>query len=98
MQTTTTDPRLTENGVLFTVRVDSQNRECVILKEALEKLSALKSIDAADADTMEVFHAFEATINGVARRLISARVPGIPLVMNANTFHAPCDVLNDMPS
>jgi hypothetical protein len=80
-------PRMTTEGITFTVRVDSVNRECLITKEALGKLSGLKSIDTSDdADTMDTFHAYEATICGVARRLVAARVPGTPLRINPNTF------------
>jgi hypothetical protein len=82
----TPQPLLTSEGVVFTVRVDSLNRECLITEEALHKLSALKAIDSADANTMDIFHAFEDTINGVARRLVAARVPGTPLTMRSNTF------------
>jgi hypothetical protein len=79
-------PQLTDEGITFTVRVDSVNRDCLITKDALSKLSGLKNIDALDANTMETFHAYEAAIYGVARRLVAARVPGTPLRMNADTF------------
>lgn len=85
----TPQPLLTREGVVFTVRVDSLNRECLITEDALYKLSELKAIDVTDAHTMEIFHAFEDTINGVARRLVAARVPGTPLVMRPTTFSAP---------
>ncbi len=85
----TPPPHLFSEGVLFTVRVDSLDRECLITKEALDKLSALKNIDVMGADKMDIFHAFEATINGVARRLVAARVPGTPLMMTPNTFASP---------
>jgi hypothetical protein len=85
----TPQPLLTREGVVFTVRVDSLDRECLVTQEALHKLSALKNIDAQDAQTMDIFHAFEDTINGVARRLVAARVPGTPLMMKPNTFFSP---------
>jgi hypothetical protein len=85
----TPQPHLTDAGVVFTVRVDSLNRECLITEEALHKLSALKIIDVADANPMDIFHAFEGTINGVARRLVAARVPGTPLTMRPSTFSSP---------
>lgn len=85
----TPQPLLTRGGVVFTVRVDSLDRECLVTEEALHKLSELKTIDVADVDTMDIFHAFEDTINGVARRLVAARVPGTPLMMGPHTFFSP---------
>lgn len=71
------------------VFVDSVGHKCVVTRDALHKLSELKSIDDADADMMDLFHAYEAMIGGVARRLVAARVPGNPLVMSPATFCAP---------
>lgn len=87
----TPQPLLTRDGVVFTVRVDSLDRECLVTVEALHKLSELKTIDVEDEDvaTMDIFHAFENTINGVARRLVAARVPGTPLMMRPHTFFSP---------
>ena len=82
-------PISTAEGVVFTVRVDSLNRECLITDEALDKLSVHKELDFADADKMAIFHAFEDSINGVARRLVAARVPGTPLMMRPSTFFSP---------
>lgn len=82
----TPEPLLTSEGVAFTVRVDSLDRACLITKDALQELSRLKAKDSPQASMMDVFHAFEATINGVARRLVFARVPGTPLRLGANTF------------
>lgn len=73
-----------ENGIAFTVRVDSVDRECVISNDALAKLSASQS---GAHDPLQTFHAFEAKINGVARRLVSAHVPGDPLQLGPNSFH-----------
>ena len=85
----TPQPLPTAEGVVFTVQVDSLNRECLITDEALDKLSAHKNINFADSDKMDIFHAFEDTINGVARRLVAARVPGTPLMMRSRTFFSP---------
>jgi capsule polysaccharide export protein KpsC/LpsZ len=85
----TPQPALTPEGVIFTVRVDSVARECLVTGEALQSLSALKHIDEVESSSMNVFHAFEATINGVARRLVTAGVPGTPLMMRPNTFSPP---------
>lgn len=85
----TQQPLPTAEGVVFTVRVDSLPRECLITDEALDKLSAHKNMDFAGAGKMDIFHAFEDTINGVARRLVAARVPGTPLMMRSSTFFGP---------
>lgn len=79
-------PFLTGEGVAFTVRVDSLDRACFITKDALQELSRLTAKDSPQASMMDVFLAFEATINGVARRLVFAKVPGTPLTLGANTF------------
>jgi hypothetical protein len=80
----TAQPKMTENGITFTVRVDSVNRDCVISTEALAKLSQLRQ---GVSDPMETFQAFEATINGVARRMVTANVPGTPLQLGPQSFH-----------
>lgn len=79
-----TQPTLTEDGIIFTVRVDSVDRECIISKDALAKLSQLRQ---GISDPMETFHAFEAKINGVARRMVTANVPGTPLHLGPQSFH-----------
>ncbi len=82
-------PRPTPEGITFTVMVDSLSRECLITKEALEELSRLKANDGMHDNMMDIFHAFEPTINGVARRLVFANVPGTPLTLGPRTFSAP---------
>lgn len=82
-------PHLTSEGVIFTVTVDSLDRECLIKEEALQQLSSLRSKDDMKGDTMDVFHAFESKIYGVARRLVAAGVSGTPLVLTRNTFLSP---------
>jgi len=82
-------PLMTREGVTFTVRVDALDRECLITEEALLELSRLKAVDAPQTSMMEVFHAFESTINGVARRMVFARVPGSPLRLGGKTFLSP---------
>jgi Protein of unknown function (DUF1488) len=77
-----TEARMTSEGIGFTVRVDFVDRECFISNEALAKLSG-QMIN----DPMETFRAMEATITGVARRLVHARVGGAPLVLGPNTFN-----------
>jgi hypothetical protein len=80
----TEQPHLTDQGVAFAVRVDFARRECVISLDALAKLSALRSGASSPLDT---FRAFEARINGVARRMVAANVPGDPLQLGPNSFH-----------
>lgn len=81
-------PCLSEEGILFTVVVDSIKRECLITPQALHKLSSFKG-DDEDVDMMEIFHSFESNISGVARRLVAAGVSGTPLVMRPETFNSP---------
>ena len=83
MTNTTGQAQMTENGIAFTVRVDSVNRDCVISLDALSKLSQLR---AGITDPMETYRAFEATINGVARRMVTANVPGTPLQLGPQSF------------
>lgn len=82
-------PHLNEEGVRFGVTVDSMYRECLIKKEALEQLCLLRSKGASQDGALDMFHAFENKINGVARRLIAAGVQGTPLVLTLNTFFSP---------
>jgi hypothetical protein len=89
MKQTIASPHMTGEDVTFTVNVDSLKRECLIKKEALQQLSAMRSPHTADVSTMDVFRAFEGAINGVARRLVAAGVPGTPLVLTPNTFLRP---------
>lgn len=84
-----TRPQLAQEGIAFTVSVDSLTHECIVTHDALHKLAELKSIDNGDSNAMELFHAHEAVINGVARRLVGAGVQGNPLVMRPATFCAP---------
>jgi hypothetical protein len=84
MTDTAVQPTLIKDGIAFTVRVDCVNRDCLISNAALAKLSQLRS---GASDPMEVYRAFEATINGVARRMVAANVPGTPLQLGPDSFH-----------
>ena len=84
MEHHTNQPQIIDNGIAFTVRVESIDRDCVISNDALAKLSGTQS---GVHDPMQTFHAFEAKINGVARRLVSANVPGTPLQLGPDSFH-----------
>jgi len=64
-------PRMTARGVAFAVLSGAIKRDCLISRAALERVAALKNVDASDADPMDIFHAFEETINGVALRLLN---------------------------
>ena len=83
MAHTTAEPTLTSEGITFTVRVDSVNRDCIISNEALAKLGKFKE---GESDPMNTFRAFEATINGVARRMVAANVPGTPMLVGPHSF------------
>lgn len=65
-------PRMTKRGVAFAVSSGAKKRECLISTAALEKVAAIKNVDASDADPMELFRAFETTISGVAQRMVAA--------------------------
>lgn len=79
-------PQLTQDGVAFTVCVDFVNRDCIISSEAL---SGLSQLNPGKPDLMRTFFAFEAKINGVARRLVAAGVPGTPLQLGKQNFALP---------
>lgn len=89
MPTSIQHPRLTREGVMFTIVVESVARDCVVTRDGLLALSHLPSLDENDDAPLALFHAYEEKISGVARRLVGARVPGNPLLMNRATFSAP---------
>jgi hypothetical protein len=72
---------MTKGGVVFTLRMEREDQECLISLDALERLSASKNIDASDADMMEIFHAFETTIDCAARRIAAQRARNALLVL-----------------
>lgn len=79
-------PHRTSEGVAFTVSVDYIHHNCLITDEALRKLSVLASTAESDIDSMKIFHAYEAKINGIARRLVAAGVKGTPIRVNADSM------------
>ncbi len=83
---TSHQPHLTSEGVAFNVSVDYVQHECIITEEALKKLSVLGSAPNSEIDSMKIFQAYEAKINGIARRLVAAGVQGTPLRLNANSL------------
>ncbi len=80
------NPIVSQEGVSFTVTVDFIKHDCLITTQALHKLCAVRR-DDADEDILEIFKAFEARINGVARRLLAAGVAGSPLTLRPETFN-----------
>ena len=76
-------PHASEEGVRFTVEVGFSNRECLISRNALSRLSRAKG---GQSDLMAVYRAFEDEIHTVARRLVVAGVAGTPLVLGASCF------------
>lgn len=77
------EPGLTEEGVRFSVQVDSVERECLILKSALAHLCKLQGFTM---DFMNTYRACEARIHSVARRLAAAGVKDTPLVLSTACF------------
>lgn len=77
-------PHLVSDGVAFTVYVDYIKHDCVISADALTRLSQLGT---GDPDLIQTYCAYEANINGIARRLVSAGVPSTPLWLDVRNFH-----------
>lgn len=73
-------PHLVQTGVAFTVSVEYVKHDCIVSKDALTTLSP------GQADLMQTFFAYEANINGIARRLIAAGVAGTPLQLGIRNF------------
>lgn len=65
--------------VAFSISINAQERECSISREALNTLSKLKNIDSTDADTLELFKAFETFIRPVAQSIFNGKVSQAPL-------------------
>jgi hypothetical protein len=79
------EPTLTKDGVEFTIITpDYVKCACVISTEALAALSPKR---AESFGPMEIFHAYEAKILGVARRMLAANVKGSPLRLEPHSFH-----------
>lgn len=89
MTNQSTQALVTKQGVLFSVIVECERRDCLITPDALQELSQLRSMDEAGGGLLGIFHAYEAKISGVARRLVGAGVGGSPMLMNRATFVAP---------
>jgi hypothetical protein len=83
MSTFDSTPCLTDDGVAFTVVVDYQQRACLISRDVLSTLS--HSTDK-NLDLLSTFYAYQAKINGVARRLVAAGVQGLPVLLSTQNF------------
>ena len=77
------EPGLTNEGVVFSVEVDSVEREFLILKSALVYLCKLQGFTM---DFMNTYRACEARIHSVARRIAATAPKGVPLVLNTACF------------
>ena len=78
------EPGLTTEGVVFSVEVDSIEREFLILKSALTYLCKLQGFTM---DFMNTYRACEARIHSVARRLAAAGNQDTPLVLSTACFN-----------
>ncbi len=77
------EPGLTTEGILFSVEVDSVEREFLILRSALDYLCKLQGFTM---DLMNTYRACEARIHSVARRLAASAPKGSPVVLNTACF------------
>jgi hypothetical protein len=74
---------LTADGVAFSVTVEYKLHDCVVSQEAL---SDLCQSDDKELDMMATYGAYEARINGVARRLVMAGITGFPILLRSQNF------------
>ena len=77
------EPRVISDGVTFTVVVEFKDYDCLVSTDALSDLS--RSQDPK-LDLIKVYKAYEAKIQGIARRLVTAGVTGTPLVLQTKYF------------
>lgn len=77
------EPGLTAEGIVFSVEVDSLEREFLILESALIYLCKLQGFTM---DFMNTYRACEARIHSVARRLAVTAPRGAPLVLDPACF------------
>lgn len=84
----TTPSRPAADSVIFTINIDAKDRECMISREALNRLSELKNIDSSDADTLELFKAFETFIRPVAQSLFGGKGLHAPLQLTPENMSA----------
>jgi len=84
MYKTIAEPRVSDEGVSFTVEVGFVDRECLVSRNALAHLQRLKG--SSQLDFLQTYRTFEDQIHAVARRLVVAGVSGTPLVLGAAYF------------
>jgi hypothetical protein len=82
-------PHLTERGIVFNVCIGSAEHQFVISREALESLCDMKDVDVSDADSLDVFRAFETTIRSTAETLADAKPAGPVRELSPSLFRAP---------
>ncbi len=83
MDTSLMESHITDEGVSFTVAVGTVQRECVVSREAL---AHLRQMHGFSMDLMNIYGAFEARINSVARRLVLSGENASPLVLGPQVF------------
>jgi hypothetical protein len=84
MEATLVEPHLADEGVGFTISVGAIERQCIISKEALDHLRRTHGFSMS---LMNIYGAFEARINSVARRLVLSGESASPLVLGPQVFH-----------
>lgn len=84
-------PHLTDRGIVFNVCIGSAEHQFVISREALESLCDMKHVDVSDADSLDVFHAFETTIRSTAETLADAKPAGPVRELSPSLFRTPPD-------
>lgn len=82
----TTPARPTADGVTFSINIAAQERECSISREALNTLSQLKNIDSSDAESLELFKAFETFIRPIAQSLFGRKALQTPLLLTSENM------------
>ena len=78
-----TPPCLTSDGVTFTVTVEYKFHDCLVSQEALYNLC---QSDDKKLDLIATYCAYEAKIQGVARRLVTAGITGSPILLGPQNF------------
>ena len=84
MEKILSDSGVQRDGVTFEVAVENLCRECVVTKEALAHLRIMHGLSM---ELTDIYRAFEARIQSVARRLVIAGEKASPLVLGPQVFH-----------
>jgi hypothetical protein len=83
LSTVSEKPRLTDEGVAFSVAVGFQKRDCLIPRQTL---SYICRTWGQDMDCLNAFRAYEDTITAVARRMVIAGAGQSPIVLERKYF------------